>query len=512
MKIFFIELLSRYPTTKLESKKILRLPQIIGLRFKLFSVIKPTFIIIKNNAQPIFQQNLTELESNLENKKEHFFNIWLNLAITKPSKNTLSIHMRFFGILVKVASYDYIKEDYDKRYIKIDSDSYIDPQLLPDCDVSNDNLVTDILSIPRQIRTTSIHERHKEIKSFLLMRLDQMGDFILTLPAIHEIKSSFPNAKITIILSPSNAQIANTTGYFDKIIVANFSFEDNTNLRSLSNETKEHIRLETQNDFFDIAVDLSPMPETREILGVINAQIKIGFENTDTSMIDLGLLIHSKDPINSLSNISHANYPLALVDIIKRIMRPEIFHIKANNAKVNIIDEFGINPNEYIVIHSGSRNKLIRWPIDKFVELTNELSNFNNKIILFSDDEINDAQKKSMLNSNKIIIVDYKIEFDIFDSIISNSKLFIGNDSGPKHLAALREIPVISIHSPRTNWSEWGQVDSGLVVSCKVPCAGCAIVSESECAQNLVCIKNISVSDVMQAFVAMTNKSVYQPN
>lgn len=142
---------------------------------------------------------------------------------------------------------------------------------------------------------------------------------------------------------------------------------------------------------------------------------------------------------------------------------------------------------------------LVRWPLQNFVDLAVKLLGYRCKIVFFSDELISVQAREELTKSQNIIIIDYKIPFDDFDTILAHASLFIGNDSGPKHLAALRDTPVISIHSPRTNWSEWGQIDSGYIVSKSIPCAGCAIISDKECAKDLICIKSIKIDDVVKA-------------
>ncbi len=97
-----------------------------------------------------------------------------------------------------------------------------------------------------------------------------------------------------------------------------------------------------------------------------------------------------------------------------------------------------------------------------------------------------------------------QLPFDDFDALLSYCAVMVGNDSGPKHLAALRGAPVISLHMARLNWSEWGQEQSGLVISRKVPCAGCGIHRDpDECGKGFACITHISPEEVFDAVLRL---------
>ncbi len=104
------------------------------------------------------------------------------------------------------------------------------------------------------------------------------------------------------------------------------------------------------------------------------------------------------------------------------------------------------------------------------------------------------------------------LPFDQFDALLSFCSVFVGNDSGPKHLAALRGAEVVSIHSSRIGWNEWGQEQTGVVISRQVPCAGCSLhYDPEECGQDVACITRITVPEVfreVQALLARKTNSV----
>ena len=97
-----------------------------------------------------------------------------------------------------------------------------------------------------------------------------------------------------------------------------------------------------------------------------------------------------------------------------------------------------------------------------------------------------------------------RLAFDAFDALLAGCAVLVGNDSGPKHLAALRGRPVVSIHSSRINWSEWKQTGIGYVLSRKMTCAGRRLhYDPEECGHNIACVRDITVEEVFAA-VAMT--------
>ena len=149
------------------------------------------------------------------------------------------------------------------------------------------------------------------------------------------------------------------------------------------------------------------------------------------------------------------------------------------------------------MLHTGARIAFNRWP--SYFELTSLiLKNTPLKVVLLTEDPAMRAQTPPELaQDGRFQLLDEKLPFDDFDALLSFCTVFAGNDSGPKHLAGLRGANVVSIHSARVNWNDWGQELTGSIISRRVPCAGCRIYYEAdECGKDAVCITRITADEV----------------
>jgi ADP-heptose:LPS heptosyltransferase len=101
--------------------------------------------------------------------------------------------------------------------------------------------------------------------------------------------------------------------------------------------------------------------------------------------------------------------------------------------------------------------------------------------------------------SDRFQLLDKRLPFDDFDALLSFCTVFVGNDSGPSHLASLRGANVVNIYLNRHNWNEWGHENKGYIISRKVPCAGCNVHHDpEECGKDFACITNISPEEVFR--------------
>src|SRR5207302_3804542 len=64
-----------------------------------------------------------------------------------------------------------------------------------------------------------IDTRWSQVRRILAIRLDNLGDVLVTTPALHAIKSSLPHATLTLLASPVGAQVARLNPDLDDVMV-----------------------------------------------------------------------------------------------------------------------------------------------------------------------------------------------------------------------------------------------------------------------------------------------------
>ncbi len=163
-----------------------------------------------------------------------------------------------------------------------------------------------------------------------------------------------------------------------------------------------------------------------------------------------------------------------------------------------------------IGIHTGSssfKNHIHRrWPKEKFLELTNLLSDF--EFLLFGTEEEREENTFILKNAKKenVNLIENKSIREIA-AIIRNLNLFISNDSGLMHLATASQIPVIGIFGPTNpNWVKPFGVKHK-VIRLGLPCSPCFYYSPKPLRCNIKekykCIKEIEVEKVKEAILEL---------
>jgi ADP-heptose:LPS heptosyltransferase len=337
------------------------------------------------------------------------------------------------------------------------------------------------------------------VRAILVQRVDQLGDLVCSVPAIRRLREIFPDAKLVGLMTPANRALAESLRLFDEIVTAPFAESASERRRVLAIEAQDTLRQTLAAYRFDIAIDLGEGDESRPLLLLSGARFLYGFKDRQSPWLDAGFDFNGHDPINGLEVIPPSRKILLLVEGLRLIAKDQAQAVP--NADRSGLSDYGIgNGDRYAVIHAGARLAYTRWPhFDALVAML--LAQTDLKLILFSDD---DATTEKIVaaarGSDRLQIIAGQLPFAHFDALLSHCALFVGNDSGPKHLAALRGVQVVSLHMARLNWSEWGQEVSGRIVSRRVPCAGCGIGMDGEdCGKDFACLRQIRPEEVFAA-------------
>jgi lipopolysaccharide heptosyltransferase II len=150
----------------------------------------------------------------------------------------------------------------------------------------------------------------------------------------------------------------------------------------------------------------------------------------------------------------------------------------------------GVNP--------GSELTGKRWPLERFQSIVGRLIRAGNRVVLVgSPDDEAAASQISAGAGQGVLDLTGKTSFSQLGAVLSRCVLFIGNDTGPMHLAVAVGVPVVAVFGPSSPvaygpWSGRSRViyhaercegcrfRGGLVASCRNGYACTAAATEEE--------------------------------
>ena len=358
-------------------------------------------------------------------------------------------------------------------------------------------------SRPSMIRPARRALLKQSPRTILIQRPDVLGDLVVAVPALRRLREMFPDAKLVGLLSPANVELARTLGFFDEIILTELVFDPWQRRRVVTAENQKKLAAQLARYEFDVAIDLCTSPETRLLLPLSGAPVLVGFRAGELPQLTVDVTGATRDPWNGHETVPHTNMALGLVEWIGAMTREAPTLLRREGLGRETLAAFGLASNAPLaVLHSGGRWEFSRWP--HYLELSQLLLDRADLdvVLLTTDTGLSDRLPPNLANNGRFHVVSRRLAFDELDALVSFCSIFIGDDSGVKHLASMRGVPVIGIHNARNNWSEWGHDGGGYMVTRKVPCAGCMIQNypeSDECGRDFVCITAIQAKEVLQA-------------
>lgn len=258
----------------------------------------------------------------------------------------------------------------------------------------------------------------------LFVRTGGLGDTILTLPVVHRIKKINPGVELHVLGNETMLSIARLTGAFNGF------------------------RLFDESGFAGLFSGLEPSDFIRSYFSVFD---EVYFftaakkENIIHKVIESGARkCNVLDPRPPKKWRRH---------IVEHLMT--IIDEKENNSYDS--GYYGINisgnsnrDRKGIVIHPGSGGLSKKWPIDRYLRVAERL--ITHVTFILGPAEVENGMENDIPENRFTIVCPENISE--LCSLISCASLYIGNDSGVSHLAALCGIPSFVLFGP-TNPVVW---------------------------------------------------------
>ena len=364
----------------------------------------------------------------------------------------------------------------------------------------NRSLEEQINSRPSTIRSAKRRRFPTPPQNVLLVRVDQLGDMVASVPALRRLRELLPAARFVGLLGVANAELAKTLNLFDNVIVIDFPDDEWERRRVMPLDTQRELRHQLAPYKFDVAIDLAESPVSRPLLLLSGAPFLFGFKDDRSPWLSAFYEGWMVDPIDGRQAVPISVKTLGLVEWFGALLGNPSQIVRRDDIERDRLSTYGlVTGDRFVVLHTGARLKFSQWPhYDKLALMI--LDETDLKVVMMSDDPLMRSKlAPELTSSDRFQLLDKRLPFDDFDALLSYCSVFVGNDTGPSHLASLRGANVVNVFLARHNWSEWGHENRGYIISRRVPCAGCNIYDDpEECGKGFACITNISPEEVFR--------------
>ncbi len=343
-------------------------------------------------------------------------------------------------------------------------------------------------------------------KRVLIVRLDRIGDVLLSTPVIKAVREACPDGYIAMMVRRQARQLVEGNPYLDQVIVYDRKGRDKGLLGFFS------FVLKLNKNNFDLSLNLHTKKRTNLISYLAGIKERVGYDNNKFSFL---LTKRLKDA--RIEGMKHeAEYCLDVLKAIgisvaedKQTFMP--LKEEAEKWAEITLKENNIKPTDNLaVIHPDASCPSKRWPIERFAQLCNKLieeKGFKVAIISGQKDSYIVKMVKRYLR-HPVVDLSGKTSVSQLASFLKRAKLLISNDSGPVHIAAALGTPVIAIfgrNQAGLSPMRWGPLGEKNIILHKD--VGCKVCLAHDCKFGFICLGAISVKDVLAAVDVLMRRS-----
>jgi ADP-heptose:LPS heptosyltransferase/GT2 family glycosyltransferase len=365
--------------------------------------------------------------------------------------------------------------------------------------------------------------KHGTVHRILIVKLDHIGDCVIAFPAIRRLKHHFPDAKLVALSGRSSRAVWALEPAIEEVIEFDF-FHARSSLGKIERTEEElcQLRERLRPWNFDLAIDLRKHSETRHILQYTGARCLAGFD-TKGKFPWLDVALEWAEDSALIRKRQHAADDLInLIDAVAASTETEPALIARSSAQEP--DESSsvlpipaeMSRKRLVCVHAGAGNEMKQWPIEYFVVLIDHLVETEDVNIVLvggpDEDTIGDQIIGASVHKQSIWSLIGQVKLGDLPKLISRCCLFVGNDSGPKHIAAGLGVPTVGIHSGVVDAHEWGPKGvKAVAIHRAMSCAPCYHSKLEQCNRGLACLRGLLPDYVAAACHRMLAASARGP-
>jgi heptosyltransferase-2 len=346
-----------------------------------------------------------------------------------------------------------------------------------------------------------------ENKRILVLRYRFIGDTILTVPFLRNLRLAEPDARIVWVVAPGSSDVVRGIPYVDELLYwdpVTIHADSRGGHRTLA--AKWAFIRELRRERFHKVYVLKRSLSSAIIALLSGARERIGFDTEGR-----GILLTKKVPyrhdqheVLNFLDVLRADGIEARDDYLEIWTTPE-----EDAAAGRLLADAGVSAGQGLVaLHPFAAISRRGWPLENFAELAGMVLKLGRTpVVLGAPGDRKNFDKVRGLFGKETVDLVGKCPLRITMALLKQCSLFVGNDSGVMHLAAASGIPLVALFGPQSpvKFGPWSS--RAVVMYKKFPCSPCRQKFFTECEPSPrmrpACVEAITVEEVFREGVRL---------
>ncbi|MFH1006727.1 MAG: lipopolysaccharide heptosyltransferase II [Candidatus Latescibacterota bacterium] len=351
----------------------------------------------------------------------------------------------------------------------------------------------------------------------LIIQTAFIGDVILTTPLIHATKAAFPEARVSMLVIPSTANILGNNPYLEEVIRYDKKGRD----RGLSSLLRLAHALSARS--FDLAMLPHRSFRSAALAALARIPRRIGFDVSPTSFLFTDVVPYRQ----GAHEVERNGDLLRALDIEPEPESPRIFPDDKDHEVADIllgehmeIDRVSLSPplpfspsdgkGRRVALAPGSIWPTKRWPLAYFAQVAELLMKAGVRVILMggpSDRALcNEIARRT---THAPLIAAGQLTLRESAALLAQCDLLLTNDSAPAHMAAAMGTPVFAVFGPTTTSLGFAPYGPGhTILEVPLDCRPCGKHGGKKCPNgHFRCMKDLAPERVFGEMMAKLKRT-----
>jgi len=348
-----------------------------------------------------------------------------------------------------------------------------------------------------------------DIRRILVVRVDHIGDMVLSTPAFRALKHAFPQAHLTLLARPETAELMHTNPNLDEIITFSPQLFARSGERIPSAEETLELLARLKKRGFDLAIDLRGERLTTLLAALSGARVVVSPDFGDTGLATV------KVPSTSPYNFDERRHQ---VDINLDALRALGIEPFKGGLEINLVEEDRNRACELLRKHQLHRHPFLAglhvgggypsklWTVSGFAEIGDRLVREYGAgvVITGSAADLKRAARVASLMEYPCTVLAGQTNLREVAALLETFRIFVSGDCGLMHIASAVGTRTVGIFGGVNIVERWRPYQGEYaVVRYEPECSPC---HQGVCPRGVNCMGKITARDVWREVSALLKK------
>jgi heptosyltransferase-2 len=327
-------------------------------------------------------------------------------------------------------------------------------------------------------------ERKPIANSILVIRYRFIGDTILTVPFLRNLRAAYPHARIDVLTGPKSGEVLDGCPYIDSQIVYDTTRFHKYDSGSGKPRSFASYVLQLRRSKYDLVFVLKRSFSSSLLAFLTGASRRVGYAMKGSGQLLRNWLL--TDKVAWREDIHEVDSLISVLEAVDIAVPPEKRTLESwvTAAELAKVYDLGLlaspqaSGKKFVLIHAAAAHPDKLYPLASWASLIKRLHNELDLVPVFSGDKQDTAlyQELATLSGLQSVALNFAGRLSLRESmaLYSLMSLAVCVDSGPAHLCAAAQVPTIAIFGPTdpVRWQPYGEANTAVFDS-TLPCRPC---------------------------------------